>query len=102
MAYGKKPINCKHGYFGEARFVYTQTNALAGKNCTTVVMVPELIIEELSIALAGIDELKVVDVWVISVTFFTILNPDQSYPFQNDLKNIANEVTSNTKAASKQ
>ena len=84
MAYGKKPINYKHGYFGEARFVYTQTNPLAGKNCTTVVMVPELIIEELSIALAGIDELKIVDVWVISVTFFTILNPDQSYPFQND------------------
>ena len=102
IAYGRKPINCKHGYFGEPRFVYTQTNALTGKNCTTVVIVPELIIEELSIASAGIGELSIVDVWVISMTFFAILNPDQSYPFQNDLKNVANKVTSNMKAASKQ
>ena len=42
--------------------MYTQTNTLTGKNWTTVVhrgslafMVPELIIEELSIASAGID-----------------------------------------------
>ena len=47
------------------RSTNTQTNALTGKNCTTAVrreslafMVPELIIEELSIASAGIDELK--------------------------------------------
>ena len=65
-------------------------------------MVPELINEELSIASAGIDELKTVDVWVVSMTFFIILNPDQSYPFQNDLKNILNKVTSNVKAASPQ
>ena len=36
------------------------------------------------------------------MTFFTILNPDQSYPFQNALKNIPNKVTSNMEAASKQ
>ena len=29
------------------------------------------------------------------------LDPDQSYPFQNDLKNIPNKVTSNMEAASK-
>ena len=62
-------------------------------------MVPELIIEELSIASTGIDELKTVDVWVVSMIFFTILDPDQTYPFQNDLKNISNNVTSNMKAA---
>ena len=72
---------------GETRPVYTQTNTLSGTNCTTAVhreslafMVPELINEELSIASAGIDELKT-DVWVVSMTFFTILNPDQSHPF---------------------
>ena len=72
---------------GETRPVYSQTNALSGTNCTTAVhreslafMVPELIIEELSIASAGTDELKT-DVWVVSMTFFTILNPDQSHPF---------------------
>ena len=62
-------------------------------------MVPELITEELSIASAGIDELKFVDVWVVLMTFSTILNPDQSYPFQNDLKNIPNNVNSNMEAA---
>ena len=109
MEFGKKPIACKLGDLGEARSMYTQTNALTGKNCTTAVhrgslafMVPEMITEELSVALARTDELKTVDVWVVSMTFFTILNPDQSYPFQNDLKNIANKVTSNMKAASPQ
>ena len=106
IAFGKKPINYKLGDLGEARSVYTQTNAVTGKNCITAVhrgnlafMVPELIIEELSIASTGIDELKTVDVWVVSMIFFTILDPDQTYPFQNDLKNISNNVTSNMKAA---
>ena len=57
-------------------------------------------IEELSIASAEIDNLKTVNVWAVSMTFFTILNPDQSYPFQNDLKNIPNKVTSNMEVAS--
>ena len=104
IAFGKRPW-----WFGEARSFYTQTNALTDKNCTTTVhrgslafIVPELIIEELSIASPGIEELKNIDIWVVSMTFFTILNPDQSYPFQNDLKNIPNKVTSNIEAVSKQ
>ena len=48
-------------------------------------MAPELIIEELSIASGGIDELKTIDVWVVSMIFYTMPNPDQTYPFQNDL-----------------
>ena len=85
MVFGKKPIVCKLGDLGEARSMYTQTNALTGKNCTTAVhrgslafIVPELMSEELLIASAGPDELKTVDVWVVSETFFTILKPDQS------------------------
>ena len=108
MAFSKKLIVCKLGDFGEARSMYIETNTLTGKNCTTAdhrgslsLMVPELIIEELSIASTGTDELKNVDVWVVSMAFFTILNPDESYPFQNDLKNIPNKITSNMKAASK-
>ena len=64
-------------------------------------MVPELIIEELSIVSAGTDGLKTVDVWAVSMTFFTILNPDQSYPLQNNFKNVPNKVSSNMEAASK-
>ena len=100
MAFCKKPINCKLGELGEARSVYTQSNALTGKNFTTVVyrgslvfMVPELITEELSIASAIIDKLKTVDVKVVSMTFFTILKPDQPCPFQYYLKDIPNKVT---------
>ena len=96
----KNLLNCKLGDLGEARSVYTQNNALTGKNCTIAVhrgslafMVPELIIEGLSIAPAIIDKLKNVDVWVVSMTFFTILKPDQPFPFQHDLKNIPNKVT---------
>ena len=63
-------------------------------------MVPELIIEKLSIASAGIEELKTVDIKLLK-TLYNI-KPDQSYPFQNDLKNIPKKVTSNMKAASKQ
>ena len=90
MTFGKKPIVCKLGDLGEARSMYTQTNALTGKNCITAVhresfqfTVPELIIEESSIASGGTGELKTVDVWQVSMTFFTILNPDQFYLFQN-------------------
>ena len=97
------------GDLGEVRSAHTKTNALTGKSCATAVhrgslafMVPELIIEELSIASAGIDELMTTGVWVVLMMFFTILKPDQSYPFQHDLKNIPNKVTSNMKAASRQ
>ena len=65
---GKEPINCKLGNCAEMKSVYTQTNALTCENCTTAVhrgslafMVLELIIEELSIASAGTDELKTAD-----------------------------------------
>ena len=37
LAFGKKPIVCKLGDLGEARSIYTQTNALTGKSCTTAV-----------------------------------------------------------------
>ena len=65
--------------------IHRLTHRLTGKNCTIAVhreslafMVPELIIEQLSITSAGIDELKTIDVWAVSVTFFTMLNPDES------------------------
>ena len=88
--------------------MYTQANALNGKSCTTAVhrgnlpfMAPELITGELSVASAGMDELKPVDVWAVLMTFFATLNPDESDPFQNYLKNIPNKVTSNMEAAFK-
>ena len=50
MAFGKEPVVCKVGDLGEARSMYTQANALIGKNRTTAIhrgslafMAPELI-----------------------------------------------------------
>ena len=64
MTFSKKPIVFKLADSGEARSMYTHANALTSKNCTTAVhrgsvafMVPELIIEELSIPSAGINKL---------------------------------------------
>ena len=37
MAFGKKPVVGKLADFGEAKSMYTQTNALTGKNCTTTI-----------------------------------------------------------------
>ena len=109
MVFDKKPVVCKFGDFREARSMYTKTNDLTDKNCTIAVhrgslafMDPKLIIEELSIASAGTDELKTVDVWAVLMIFLTTLNPDQYYPLQNYSKNIPNKVTSNITAASKQ
>ena len=65
-------------------------------------MAPDLIIEELPIASAETDELTTADVWAVLMTFFTILNPNQSYPFQNNFKNIPIKVTSKIEAAFKQ
>ena len=109
MVFGKKPIHCKFGDLGEAKSMYTQTNALTGTNGTTTVhreilafMVPDLIIVESSIASAETDELKTVYVWVVSMTLFTLLNPDQSDRFQHYLENIPNKGTSGMTSASKQ
>ena len=108
MLFSKKPIACKLDDLGEARSIYIQANALTSKNRTTAVhrgslvfMGSDLMIEELSMASSGIYELKAVDTLSVLMTFLIILNPDQSYLFQNDSKNIVNKVTSNMGAAFK-
>ena len=108
ITFGKKPF-CKLSDLREARSIYTQTNSFTGKNRTITVhrgslafMTPELTIQELSIASAGTNELKLVDVWAVLMTFCTILNPDQPYPCQSDLKNVPNKATSNMEVAFKQ
>ena len=74
----KKSNVSKLGDLGKVRSMHTQTNALTDKNCPNAVqrrslafMVPELIIEELSLASAGIDELNTFAVWAVSMAFFT-------------------------------
>ena len=82
MTFGKKLLSVYLVIWGKRDLCI---HRLTTNSCLAFT-VPELIIEELSIASAGTDEPKTVDVWAVSMTFFIILNPDQSYPFQNDLK----------------
>ena len=42
MVFGKKPIVCKLGDFGEARSMYTQTNALTDKKFLDTLQTHEL------------------------------------------------------------
>ena len=89
--------------------MFTQTNALTGKNRATAVhrgsleaLKPRTNNWRIINNINRIFELKTVDGWVVSMIFFAILNPDQSYPFQHDLKNIPNKTTSNMKAVFRQ
>ena len=49
-------------------------------------MAAEILVEESFLKLAGIEQLKAIDVWALVMTFFVILNPDQKNPFQYDLE----------------
>ena len=109
MVFVKLPIVCKLGDLGEARSMYSQTNASTDKNCTTAVhsrslafMATELIIKKIIISISRNWRAENFDVFAVLMIFITILNPDQSHPFQNDLKNIPNKVTSNMEADFKQ
>ena len=35
---------------------------------------------------ASVDDLKAIDVWVLLIIFFVILNPDQRFPFHLNIK----------------
>ena len=98
-AYDKKPIVCKVADLGEARSLYTRTNALFKNDKTKFIdrgsqpfMAPELVVSELLLTSAGIDDLKRADVWSVLMTIFMILNPDQEFPFERDI-DVTNKTT---------
>ena len=91
-AFLEKPIICKIGDLGEARSAYTQTNVLVANSRTNALnrgslafMAPELLLQEYLIQSVGIEELKAADVWTVLMTVFVILNPDQKFPFEQDV-----------------
>ena len=53
---------------------------------TAALMAPEIMIEECILQTAGIEDLKRIDIWVAVMMLFVLLNPDQRYPLQKDIK----------------
>ena len=96
VAYEKMPIVCKLGDLGEARSQATKTN-IPLQNCRTKVlnrrsqafMAPEISIEGEMLESACIDDLEAIDIWVLLMTFFVILNPDQRFLFHLNIKSTA-------------
>ncbi|XP_066919695.1 calcium-dependent protein kinase 4-like [Clytia hemisphaerica] len=98
-AFNSSPIICKLADLGEARSVCAQTEMshLATKTKfvnrgTTFFQAPELHVEEFLITEATLDDLKKADMWALIMTLFTVINPDQRYPFQRDVKEVTKNV----------
>lgn len=101
-----KPIVAKLTDFGEARTELIQTatvftthrRTLNVKRGTSPYMAPEILTHDGASPL-GQDELKLADVWSLSMNFFMLLNPDLQFPYfyeyenaKNDAKNIHKEA----------
>ena len=53
---------------------------------TAAFKVPEIMIEKCMLQTTGIQDLKRIDIWAAVMTLFVLLNPDQRYPFEKDIK----------------
>ena len=91
--FSKQPIICKMGDLGEARSIVTQTCIVPGNTQTRFInrgspafMAPEIQIESQLLESAGIKDFKKIDMWAFLMTIFLVMNPDQSYPYEHDLK----------------
>ena len=87
-----KPISCKLGDLGEARSSYLQTKCLVENSKTKSVcrgspayMAPEIIVDEIMLNTASIDQLMAVDVWALLLTIYIAINPDCPYPFYHEI-----------------
>ena len=49
-------------------------------------MAPETSLDQYMLETVSIEQLKVIDDWVLIMTIFIVMNPDQEYPFELDVK----------------
>ncbi|XP_064644700.1 serine/threonine-protein kinase ULK1-like [Lineus longissimus] len=92
-AYEFSPLLCKLTDFGESRSDIVQTNTVMNAGATTNVqrgslpfMAPEILVEELRGTNASLEDLKKMDIWAMGMTLYTLINPDQPYPFSLESK----------------
>ena len=101
----KKPVICKLADFGEGRSEMAQTKTFLSNKTklvergTPAFMAPEISVDVLKLTSVGIEQLKSIDNWILIMTTFVILNPDQEHPFfldfQNDRKKGVSDSASN-------
>ena len=90
--FAEQPVAWKIADLGEACSLVTQT-CMVGKTKTkylehgiTAFMASEIMIEECMFQTTGIEDLKRIYIWAAVMTLFVLLNPDQRYPFEKDIK----------------
>lgn len=88
----KQPIICKIGDLGEARSQIMQTNSFCMQSQTSSInrgslayMAPGLLVDEVKLITANTAQLKLADIWALLMTFFVLINPDQSHPSQIEI-----------------
>ena len=86
---------CKPTDFGESRSQVLQTSAIihrqtfnVNKRGTKAYVAPEIVLESRKITTATLEDMKAIYAWAFGITFFSILNPDTSFPFEIELKSI--------------
>ena len=94
-----EPIICKLADFGESRSDLIHTQAMLRTSAvrkskvadfergTPAYRSPELLVAQKRPNSMGHKDLVKVDVWAYGMTIFTILNPDQGFPYYFDIRN---------------
>ena len=89
----KQPIVVKLGDLGEARSAIIKTKAIQSTNASKTknvvrgspaFMAPELLVKDIRLKHADINQLKKADVWSLMMTLFLAINPNQRMPYEND------------------
>ena len=87
LMYQSRPVACKLTDFGESRSLLIQTQTvLASKTNnvdrgTVVYMAAKLLLKEMALSTASIDDLKLADIWALGMIFLTKINPNLKSPY---------------------
>ena len=87
LMYQSRPVACKLTDFGESRSLLIQTQTvLASKTDnvdrgTVVYMAAKLLLKEMALSTASIDDLKLADIWALGMIFFTKINLNLKSPY---------------------
>ena len=85
--YQSRPVACKLTDFGESRSLLIQIQiVLVSKTNnvdrgTVVYMAPELLLKEMALSNASIDDLKFADIWALGMIFFKVISPNLKSPY---------------------
>ena len=89
--YQSRPVACKLADFGESRSLLIQTQTMLASKTnvdrgTLIYMAPELLLKELALSTASIDDLTLANIWALGMIFFTMINPSLKSPYILDIR----------------